>query len=502
MIKAFIPEIFLSFCILQYLLVNCFLQYNSKLKFPLIEKEIFFQFLFILIITLFLTCSLKIYTFNYFLLYSNISIQFIKIFFLIICLFTLIFIWRGFNLQRLNFSEYFIIYFASLLASLLILNSSNFLILYLLLEMQSICFYILTLFYRTSIIAVTAGLKYFISSSIISIVFLIGGLFLYIRFGTLDFNDLSTFLFLTNNSIYSDGWLYFGICCIFITLFFKLTVAPFHWWFPQIYDGAPLASLIIFLIIPKIIFFSLFLKFWPFLSGCFNSFKIFFNLIGLYSLFYGIIMALKQARLKKLLIYSSISQMGFIVCSISGNSLENFGIAYFFLIIYTLSSILILGFLVWFNVFESLQSNKILNVYRIFPLYKTTFFGFSKFNFPIAFFFIIIFFSLGGIPPLLGFFIKLSVYFTIVKSIEISFVLILAFLGAISVYYYINIIKIMFFENKNHFYFYKRFNIYNISLISLDCHIFSCIIYIFFFFSIYSLDFLKFSFLIVNNFYL
>jgi len=500
MIKAFIPEIFLSFCTLQYLLLNCFLQYNSKLKFPLIEKEIFFQILFTLILTLVLTYYLKIYTFNYFLLYSNISIHFIKIFYLFICSFTLIFIWRGFNLQRLNFSEYFIVYLASILASLLILNSSNFIMLYLLLEMQSISFYILTLFYRTSIVAVNAGLKYFISSSIISIIFLISGLFFYIKFGTLDFNELSTLFLLTNSLVYNDYLLYLGICCIFVTLFFKLTVAPFHWWFPQIYDGAPLASLIVFLIMPKIIFFSLFLKFWPFVYSCFKAFKLFIYLIGLYSLFYGIIMALKQSRLKKLLIYSSISQMGFLICLISGNSLESFSIAYFFLIIYILSSIVILGFLVWFNIFESFQNNKNSNIHQIFSLYKTTFFGFSTFNFPISLLFIIIFFSLAGIPPLVGFFIKLSIYFTIVKSMEISFVLILAFLGAISVYYYINIIKIIFFENKNSNYSYKRFNIYFVSFISLDCQIFSFITYLLFFLSIYSLDFLNFSFLITSNF--
>lgn len=500
MIKAFIPEIFLSFCTLQYLILNCFLQYNSKLKFPLIEKEMFIQLFFILTLTVILTYFLKIYIFNYFLLYSNISIHFIKIFYLFICLFTLIFIWRGFNLQRLNFFEFFVIYLASILASLLILNSSNFLILYLLLEMQSISFYILTLFYRTSIVAVNSGLKYFISSSIISIIFLISGLFFYIKFGTLNFQELSTFLFLTNSLVYDDYLLYLGICCIFITLFFKLTVAPFHWWFPQIYDGSPLASLVVFLIIPKIIFFSLFLKFWPFISGCFKIFKLSIYLIGLYSLFYGIIMALKQSRLKKLLIYSSISQMGFLICSISGNSLENFSIAYFFLIIYILSSIVILGFLVWFNIFESFQNNKNSNIYRIFPFYKTTFFGFSTFNFPISLLFVIIFFSLAGIPPLVGFFIKLSIYFTIVKSMEISFVLILAFLGAISVYYYINIIKIMFFENKNRYYFYKRFNIYFIPFIALDCQIFSLIIYLLFFLTIYSLDFLNFSFLIASNF--
>ena len=194
-LKSFLPEIFLSLAILVQLVYNSrfinILNFNS----PIIDREVFGQTFFILLCVFFLFLNLKIESFlPNFLFLNDESSRVIKLLFVFSCLISSFVISRSFSLQKLNFFEFFSILLLSILSLLLLTSSCDLLSTYLLIEMQALCFYILASFRRSSAFSTEAGLKYFISGSFISGLFLFGASLIYGCLGTLNFNHLSLLL--------------------------------------------------------------------------------------------------------------------------------------------------------------------------------------------------------------------------------------------------------------------------------------------------------------------
>lgn len=263
--KAFWPELFLSLSIIFLLLFDSQLINNFKFHFPVLENEIFFQIYTVLLYVFLLLLNNEILGYdslNFFL--NDLTSQNVKIFFSGFCLLFFVAIWRSFVVQKLNFFEYFIILLLAILSLFFLANSFNLLSIYLCLELQSISFYVLASFQRNSIFSSEAGLKYFISSSLISGVFLLGCAFIYGGYGTLNLNSINILNTVGSSENYSliANFITFGSFCIISTFLLKLVIAPFHFWFPQIYDGSPLSATIIFSTLPKFILFALFLCFW------------------------------------------------------------------------------------------------------------------------------------------------------------------------------------------------------------------------------------------------
>ena len=282
LLKSFIPEIFLSLSILIQLVFNSSLINNLKFNYPLIDKEIFWQTFFILFCLLCLLLNLKVTSFfSTFIFFNDESSRLIKILFVSSCLISSFVILRSFSLQSLNFFEYFSVFLLSVLALLLLTSSCDLLSTYLVIEMQALCFYILASFRRNSSFSTEAGLKYFISGSFISGIFLFGASLIYGGLGTLNFNHISLLLSFSLNEelIYLKGFVLIGIFLVIITLLFKIAAAPFHFWSPDVYEGAPLSSTIIFSIIPKLIIFSFFIKWICVISDIFYDIKDIFESI-------------------------------------------------------------------------------------------------------------------------------------------------------------------------------------------------------------------------------
>jgi NADH-quinone oxidoreductase subunit N len=167
-LNLFYPEIFLSFSILFQLILNAQVVNNVSYNFPILNKELFSQTIFILFCLLILFINLKVENFFYnFMFVIDKSSRLIKITFIFVCIFSLIFIYKAFCLQKLNFFEFYVILLITILSSLLLICSYDLLTIYLLLEMQALCFYILASFKRNSAFSTEAGLKYFIFGSII-----------------------------------------------------------------------------------------------------------------------------------------------------------------------------------------------------------------------------------------------------------------------------------------------------------------------------------------------
>ena len=449
-LKSFIPEIFLSFCILFQLVFNAYLINNLRYNFPIIDKEIFWQTAFILFCLLLLLINSKIEGFfSNFIFLNDSGSRYIKILFVFSCLSVLLILIRSFKLQKLNFFEYFTIFLLSVLSLLLLISASDMLSAYLVIEMQALSFYILASFRRNSAFSTEAGLKYFISGSFISGIFLFGCSLIYGTLGTLNFNHLNLLLAfpIENNFGYLSIFLLIGILMITITFLFKVSAVPFHFWSPDVYEGAPLASTVVFSIIPKLALFHFFIKWLTLVSESFLELKSLLLISGLLSVFIGAFFAIRQKRLKRLVIYSSIAQVGFLIAALSGNTVNSLVGIYFFLIIYIITSVL-----VWshFSNFYGFQEKSLTFFNRSqTPLFLSSLSNFFKINKLWALSFVIIFFSIAGIPPLSGFLSKIFILFGLIESNQLLGSLILILISAVSVFYYLRVIKIIFFESKN-----------------------------------------------------
>lgn len=449
-LKSFLPEIFFSLCILVQLIFNARLVNNLTYNFPIVDKEAFNQTFFILVCLFMLLSNVKIEGFfSNFLFLNDGGGNLLKCFLIINCLFVLSIISRGIIVQNLNFFEFFTLFLLSILAMLLLVSSYDFVSAYLVIEMQALCFYVLASFRRNSAFSTEAGLKYFISGSFISGLFLFGCSLLYGALGTLNFNSLSLLLsFPLDGAFISIRYIVIaGILFILITLFFKVAAVPFHFWSPDVYEGSPLSSTVIFAILPKIIIFNFMLK-------CINAFSLvifefqeLFILVGILSVFVGTFFAIRQKRLKRLIIYSSIAQVGFLIAALGTNSVDGFVSVYFYLFIYIITSILIWGYLTQFYCSQkevSLFENKGLT-----SIFLSNLSGYFKLDKLAAFSFVLIFFSVAGVPPLSGFLSKILVIFGLITSNFLVSSCIIIIISTISVFYYIRIIKIIFFEVKD-----------------------------------------------------
>ena len=238
-----------------------------------------------------------------------------------------------------------------------------------------------------------------------------------------------------------------GILLITFTLFFKIAAAPFHFWSPDVYEGAPLVSTMIFSIVPKVSLFIFFVRWILAISIFFLDIGVLFIVVSVLSVFFGTFFAIRQKRVKRLIIYSSIAQVGFLIAPFSSISVEGFSYVIFFLMIYLITSILVWGNLVSFYDSFNQVSKFSKKIPRIF--FVSTLSGLSKVNKLSALSFIIIFFSISGIPPFSGFLAKIFIFLNLLDFNNFLGAFFLMLLNMVSVYYYIRIIKVVFFEVKN-----------------------------------------------------
>jgi NADH-quinone oxidoreductase subunit N len=490
LLKSYTGEIFLSLSILLQLIFNIRLINNKKYNFPEISLETFYQCFFILLITVLLIYKSKIEgSFYGSFLVNDSSTKTLKVSFLFLSFFVLPVLYKSFKFQKLNFFEYCNLFLLSIFALLLMINAGNLLSFYILMEMQALCYYILATFRRNSIFSTEAGLKYFIAGSFISGFYLLGSSIVYGCLGTLNLNEI--YLLLTipledYNSLLSFS-LKLGLLLIIGTLLFKLACFPFHFWAPDVYEGAPITSTLIFSVFPKISIISFFIKIVnTFITADINNMSIILNIVLVFacmSTIYGTFLALNQKRLKRLVVYSSIAQTGFLVAGISLGTLNGYIDTYFFLFVYLITSILIWSYFILF--YEGYSKSSEFFNQEIKPLYITSLENLYRYNSVFALPLVIIFFSIGGIPPLSGFLIKMLILYDLIKENLMSYSIILLFVSAISIYYYIRVIKIVYFEPKktvksSFFFFQNENDMSDLSFVVISFFTFA-LVYLFFF---------------------
>ena len=338
-----------------------------------------------------------------------------------------------------NSFEYFSFLVSGFMGSLLICSSNDLITAYLSIELQSISFYLMACSKKNSGYSVESGLKYFIIGSFSSSFFLLGSAFVYLNCGSVNFTEMvpiQEYFFIDYDSIN------LGFFFIILSLLIKLAVAPFHLWSIDVYESSPSPTTYFFSVIPKIGLFIFLARimmtvgFWDLIP----NFPDYCLYLSITSILVGALGGLEQRKLKSLLAYSSVSHTGYALLSLS--SLTEGGIVMMlcYLMFYMLSSTCF-----WF-IFMLLKKrayfyNKKLSK-EIGDLAQL-----RKANPILALLLGIILFSLAGIPPLVGFFIKFGVFLSSVQTSAYLISLIAILFSVLSTFYYLRLIKVIFFEN-------------------------------------------------------
>jgi NADH-quinone oxidoreductase subunit N len=322
--------------------------------------------------------------------------------------------------------EYILFILFATLGSFVLISSTNFLTAFIGLELQSLSLYLMAAFSTKNLNSNEAGIKYFSLGALSSGFLLFGISMIYFDVGNFNFQDISSFGYMSE----------IGLALILISLFFKVSAAPFHIWTPDVYQGSPTVSVLFFATLPK--FASLI-----FLFRIYHEFNIvdtqslnyIFQIVCILSLLVGVYGAITQKVIKRLLAFSSINHIGFMLLAIMSYQFMSEGTLFFYLIIYIITTFGV--FSVILNLRDAdgeLTDISDLNGLKSLSRSKS-----------IAM--LVFLFSLAGIPPFAGFFGK---FFILSASISEGLYLlsvIAVVSSVIAAFYYLTIIKNMFFNN-------------------------------------------------------
>jgi len=233
-----------------------------------------------------------------------------------------------------------LLFLGALLGALMLVCSNDLLSIYLNIELMSLAFYCLAAARKKSAASTEAGVKYFLLGSFSSVFLLLGIALIYGLYGTINLSELELLLLDQTENDLRFPLLEKAYMLIAVAFFFKTSAAPFHFWSPDVYEGAPSSATLFFSLIPKMAFFPAFLRI---LSGTalsvFVKINYLFLAVGVLSVFIGSFMALRQKTIKRILAYSSISHVGYIFLALGTNSVEGYTVAFFYLVTYLLTTV-------------------------------------------------------------------------------------------------------------------------------------------------------------------
>ena len=412
----FIPEIFILSLILITL---CFGLFNKDRAISL--NTLGFILLSILLLNygkdFYSSTQISLNTINLFVL-SKIILSIGSIVFILL-------LKRPLKNENLYRYEYVLFLLFAILGSFVLISSNNFLTAFIGLELQSLSLYLMAAFNTKNLSSNEAGIKYFSLGALSSGFLLFGISMIYYDTGSFNIQNLNNFTAISE----------IGLSLVLISLFFKVSAAPFHIWTPDVYEGSPTISTLFFATLPKFASLIFLFRVYQELNiSDIKSLNYIFQMVCAISLLVGVYGAITQKVIKRLLAFSSINHIGFMLLGIMSYQFMSEGTLFFYLIIYLITT---------FGIFAVLLNLRTVDgeFTKISQLNGLRFTSNSK-----SISMLVFFFSLAGIPPFAGFFAK---FFILSASINDGFILlsIIAVLSSvIAAFYYLTIIKNMFFN--------------------------------------------------------
>ena len=426
-LELIFPEIFLSLSIMFLLILGVFKK-NSSI---LIQNISLIVLLITAVITFNETLAINQTTlFNDSIIIDYFS-SFMKIVTLIAAFLTLLISTNYLKTFKIFKIEYPILILSSVLGMMVMISSNDLIVFYMGLELQSLALYVLATFNRDQLKSSEAGLKYFVLSALSSGLLLYGCSLIYGFTGSTNFNVIANQL----NS--SEYMITFGIVFILVGLAFKISAVPFHMWAPDVYEGSPTSVTLFFTMVPKIAALTVFIRFLyvPFLN-LIDQWQMILIFLSIASMLFGAIAAIGQINIKRLIAYSSIGQIGYTLAGLATGSNDGIQSSVIYITIYIIMNL---------GLFSCLLMMKRNNKYyeNIEDLS-----GLSKNHPLLSFSLLIILFSLAGIPPLAGFFAKFYIFKSVLEQ-SMYFLAIVGLLSTvIAAFYYLRIIKIIYFDKE------------------------------------------------------
>ena len=420
-----LPEIFISISIMFLLVLGVFKKDSSKLIFNIS--------LIVLFITLIITFN-ETFAINRKTLFNDSVVidymsSLMKIITLIATFLVLVISSSYLKTTKIFKIEYPILILSSVLGMLIMISSNDLIVFYMGLELQSLALYVLATFNRDKLKSSEAGLKYFVLSALSSGLLLYGCSLVYGFSGSTNFDIIS-------NQLNSNEYvLTFGIVFILVGLAFKISAVPFHMWAPDVYEGSPTSVTLFFTMVPKIAALTVFIRFLyvPFLN-LIDQWQMIIIFLSLASMIFGAIAAIGQTNIKRLIAYSSIGHVGYTLAGLATGTNEGIQSSIIYITIYIVMNLAL---------FSGLLMLRRNNQYHE-DIEDLS--GLSKNHPLLSISLLIVLFSLAGIPPLAGFFAK----FYIFKAVLDQSMYYLAIIGLLSTviaaFYYLRIVKIMYFD--------------------------------------------------------
>ena len=423
-LNILIPEIFLSLSTFSILMIGVFLKKSFNIIFNLSSL--------IIIVTIAIIISspnseekifLESFTRDAF---SN----YFKVLILLSSLFVLNSSKNFIVENKLDKFEYPIIILLSILGMFFMVSSNDLILFYLGLELQSLSLYILASIDRDNLRSTESGIKYFVLSALSSGLLLYGCSLLYGFTGSTNFDLIASQLNKENTGAV------FAMVFILVGLAFKVSAVPFHMWTPDVYEGAPTSITSYYAVVPKVAGLALLIKFMfiPF-SNILLEWQTIIIFISIASMILGAVAAMVQKNFKRLLAYSSIGHIGYALAGVATGAVSGYESAIVYISIYVIMNI---------GAFSCLYLLKKDGQYRenISDLS-----GISKKHPLLAISFLIILFSLAGVPPLGGFFAKFYVFVAVLEREMYTLAIIGLLTTVMSAFYYLKIIKTIYFDD-------------------------------------------------------
>lgn len=475
-----LPEFFWVACGVSLLIFGTTL--TSKFRVTLITD---IGYMFIFYIFCFMLLYFTLPTTEYALLnYQYVSDPFtfmVKLFFLILLILCVSISLDYYFFERIFFVEYYFLINFFCVSSFFLLSSNDLVLFYLSIELQSLILYTLAAIKRYNVFSAESGLKYFVLGAFSSGVLLFSISLFYGFWGLLNFFEIK-FLFLGWFGVHTHYAILLAVVFLLSSLLFKLAAAPFHVWTPDVYEGAPSAVVLLFSILPKLVVLV-------FLSKIFVYFLYEYSFIwyailffsGLVSVLVGTFAALNQFNIKRLYAYSGIVNVGYLVTAASYGTLDGFSTLFTYLLVYLVSSFAVFLTLLCYRSVLGLKKIKQLTEYSFFAEYSGVFGVFLG----------LLFFSLAGIPPLAGFFVKFFIFKAIFSA---DFMLnpaifVILITSVISAFYYIRVVRFLFFGVIRSPILFLRLNYFVVFLFVMACF-FLCLFFLFQSFFFVSVEYL------------
>jgi NADH-quinone oxidoreductase subunit N len=331
--------------------------------------------------------------------------------------------------------EFFVLALFATLGMMVMISANHFLILYLGLELLSLSLYSMVALARDSARSTEAAMKYFVLGALASGMLLYGMSMIYGATGSLEITDIAARI--------ADGEaiptiLLFGLVFVVAGVAFKLGAVPFHMWVPDVYHGAPTAATLMIGTAPKLAAFAFIMRLLVAALGAdalLAEWRQMFVLLAVASLALGNLAAIAQSNLKRMLAYSTISHMGFLLLGVLSGTVEGFGAAMFYTVVYALMGLGAFGMILLMarEGFEAEELEDFRGLNGKSPWY--------------AFVMLLLMFSMAGIPPTVGFWAKLFVLQAVVSIGYVWLAVLAVIFSLIGAFYYLRLIRLMYFED-------------------------------------------------------